>query len=1685
MKKTNQRQIPFRLNKLTRHIHRALLLQTSLLLFQPTVALATPEGGQIVGGSGQISNPNITTTLIQQNSNNMVIEWQSFNVGKNELVRFEQPSSSSAVLNRIFDQNPSQIFGRINANGHVFLSNPNGIIFGRSATVNVGSLIATGLDMNAAQFMRNEYVMSLADGETAGWVINQGIMSAATGGAIILVGGVVANQGKILADVGYVVLASGRKAVVNFDGNGAIRFQVDEAVLKNDSAAHAAVENSGEIIAEGGTVILSGQTAQDVFSQVVNNSGIVRAGRIDDSGGVIRLTGIGGLVANSGRLDASGSQGGDITLSGEQIEHSGTAIADGSEGDGGNITLKSSTTTTLSGNSRVTAQSHANGKGGHIKILGDDVHLLDNSVIDASGDSGGGEVLVGGDYQGSNPTILNATHTRIAASSTIKSDAITEGDGGKIIVWADEDTHFHGHASARGGAESGDGGFVEISGKQQLELAGIADHIDVSASVGDDGTILLDPNAINLVTTTQSDPGLPTYNNSTGFAVDIEIADVVTALDSANIILSTSDSGAGDDINVLGTISWSSANTLTLNADDNLNASAGSLIYSTGGGSWSYSVGGTASINVDVTGASASNRVYNGTTSATISGATLRGLAAGDDLSFNDATSGTFADKNVGTGKSVTTTLTIQGTDSGSYTLIQPTSITADITALALLESGVAVDATRIYDGTTVAANAAVSFSNIVAGDLVSTTVNSATYADKNVGNGKTVTVNYQGTAGLLGADAGNYTLVAASDTTTANITPKTLDVTGMTAANRVYDGTTAAAIDTSGAASAGIVGGDDVTFGSASGSFADKNVGTSKTTSITSLTLGGTDGANYLYDGSATTTADITALALLESGVAVDATRIYDGTTVAANAAVSFSNIVAGDSVSTTVSSATYADKNVGNGKTVTVNYQGTTGLVGADAGNYSLVAASNTTTADITALALLESGVAVDATRIYDGTTVAANAAVSFSNIVAGDSVSTTVSSATYADKNVGNGKTVTVNYQGTTGLVGTDAGNYTLVAASDTTTADITPLALLESGVAVDATRIYDGTTVAANAAVSFSNIMAGDSVSTTVTSATYADKNAANGKIVTVNYQGTAGLLGADAGNYTLVAASDTTTADITPLALIKSGVTVDATKVYDGNTNGINTAVHFSNIIAGDEVNATVISSAYSDKNVGTDKTVIVDYQGTTGLLGADAGNYTLTAGTDSTTADITQLSSVTWTGSGNATHWSDAANWAGSAIPDLSNVANVDLNNAQVIFDALPDPVQLTSISSALGLTIESGTLQVASSLVTAQLIQSGGTLIASDLTVSDHFNQTAGTIEISGTVDITETLASDLVLGDLTTTGSLSLTHTGTTGQIIQTVGTTLDVGGAFNLNANSHNALLGSANDFEDTITVTSGNNVTLRGRNTLSLGVISIAGDLDVEAQGGGLEVAGAINSTLGDIRLVAQEGLSQSANIAANSGSVKVFADSGSLTMSSGTKTTADNEIVYTGADNVTISQLNSSSSNISVTSENGNVLATQESVNISGTARANIYALGNTGSIGIFSTPLLFNNSLNSINLGLNQSAYIGAAGGQSLTVPKNIVTGNLSYETSSGIASKFAFGGSLTDVTAIQRELAGQVQASSDQQVIDIDSALLKTEITIFNVVGDGTLLPEDQLEDEDDDEELSLLQVPSQLPSS
>jgi filamentous haemagglutinin family N-terminal domain len=245
------------LSKNVRFSKTKLALAIAAHMLASSGVLAAPSGGEVVGGAGSIEQQGSDTTIIQE-SNRLAIDWQAFDISANERVEFVQPGQSAVALNRILGNKGSEILGRIDANGHVILVNPRGVVFGESATVNVGGLIASGLQINPDDFMNGDLVFKRIEG-TDGTVINSGMINAAAGGNVALLGAQVENRGLISAKLGSVILASGKEAVLTFDESGLLGVRVDESILQDELGSTAAVANNGEIRAESGRILKTGE----------------------------------------------------------------------------------------------------------------------------------------------------------------------------------------------------------------------------------------------------------------------------------------------------------------------------------------------------------------------------------------------------------------------------------------------------------------------------------------------------------------------------------------------------------------------------------------------------------------------------------------------------------------------------------------------------------------------------------------------------------------------------------------------------------------------------------------------------------------------------------------------------------------------------------------------------------------------------------------------------------------------------------------------------------------------------------------------------------------------------------------------------------------------------------------------------------------------------------------------------------------------------------------------------------------------------------------------------------------------------------------------------------------------------------------------------------------------------------
>ncbi len=517
-------------------IKQLIVLATTIFFIMPV--FANPVLGNVAAGSVTVQQTT-NTTNVNQASKQAIINWQSFNIGNQQLTHFQQPAGGIA-LNRINGtQGPSSIFGTLTATGQIILLNPAGIFFGPSAYVNVGGLIASTANITDQNFLNNNYQFDAVPGYS-GAIINKGQLIAAQHGLIALVAPGVVNNGMIKANLGHVILASGDAFTVNFAGNDLINFTITTptshaGVAPNGKVLRNGVSNTGAIYADGGEILVTASAAQGVLDHIINMQGIAEAKSVGTQNGEIIISGdpSGGVVRIAGKLIATG-------------KHSGQT-------------------------------------GGNVTVTGNDI-LLDNSaLIDVSGDAGGGNILIGGDAHGAGP-LPNASATVMMPGAKLLANAITSGNGGQVVLWSDNVTKAYGTIQAEGGALSGNGGYVETSGGY-LDVNGI--NVNTSAANGALGTWLLDPSDLTISNGTTSNVtqvgGLFTANNNSTTSI-LNNTTLETELGLSNVTVETTAGGTGagsGNITVANNINWASNNSLTLSAFDNLIINAGVTISNT------------------------------------------------------------------------------------------------------------------------------------------------------------------------------------------------------------------------------------------------------------------------------------------------------------------------------------------------------------------------------------------------------------------------------------------------------------------------------------------------------------------------------------------------------------------------------------------------------------------------------------------------------------------------------------------------------------------------------------------------------------------------------------------------------------------------------------------------------------------------------------------------------------------------------------------------------------------------------------------------------------------------------------------------------------------------------------------------------------------------------------------------
>ena len=252
---------------------------------------ALPTGGTVVAGQIDSINTNSNQMTITQSSDRAVINWQSFNIGKSANVNIVQPNTSSWTVNRVTGTNtsPTQILGKLTANGNVAVLDRNGVLIGPYAQIDIGGLVASTGNIDDQDFMNgdNTFSFSNGSGNTNKYVSvsNRGTITTRDGGLVALVGPNVTNSGRIIAKLGKVTLASAETYTVDLYGDQLIELDTGVSTRKSE------IKNQGLILADGGTIELSIAEARNITDNLVNlSTGIVRADTVRRQNGKIILS---------------------------------------------------------------------------------------------------------------------------------------------------------------------------------------------------------------------------------------------------------------------------------------------------------------------------------------------------------------------------------------------------------------------------------------------------------------------------------------------------------------------------------------------------------------------------------------------------------------------------------------------------------------------------------------------------------------------------------------------------------------------------------------------------------------------------------------------------------------------------------------------------------------------------------------------------------------------------------------------------------------------------------------------------------------------------------------------------------------------------------------------------------------------------------------------------------------------------------------------------------------------------------------------------------------------------------------------------------------------------------------------------------------------------------------------------
>lgn len=565
----------YSMKKFVATLRRSMLLQvlvlvplTPGLVFLPVQLNANPEGGVVVAGNVNFSGLGTAVLDINNASQHAIINWQNFSIGAGEVTNINQ-AANAHTLNRVVSSNPTEIYGMLKAaNGSVTVINGNGILVGPGGVVDIAGLLTMStLDVSNNEFLNNG--AKRYQGDSSAGIRNYGSITSQSGD-VVLLGNFLQNAGSVSAPDGTVAFGAGGDMIVDQAAGGLI------SVRGGGPGGETGIENTGTINAAGAELKAHG----NVYALAIKNDGLVRASGYNFKGGRLTLSGgSNGSIVNNGQLqarnrDGSGGQveiaggrvqlaagsltdasaepgrnGGSVNVSGTDVTVGQGALVSVAGASAGSVTIAGANSASVAGSIDAVGDM---GRGGKVDVTAEDVVIAATGSVNASGLTGGGAVRIGGGFHGTAPDIANSQQTTVEQGALIIADG-EEAAGGQVVLWSDGETFFDGEISAKALGSFGNGGFVEVSGRQSLQIGDNA-KVSTASANGNDGTLLIDP--VNVTISAVGGGGTMT---------DVFVRNSV---ESGNFIIHTNGGNPGDtgSINIFSgaKIIYSSRNSLTL-----------------------------------------------------------------------------------------------------------------------------------------------------------------------------------------------------------------------------------------------------------------------------------------------------------------------------------------------------------------------------------------------------------------------------------------------------------------------------------------------------------------------------------------------------------------------------------------------------------------------------------------------------------------------------------------------------------------------------------------------------------------------------------------------------------------------------------------------------------------------------------------------------------------------------------------------------------------------------------------------------------------------------------------------------------------------------------------------------------------------------------------------------------------